>query len=301
MSLKLKDKKNICSFIFKGIIIYSILYIIFIIFDKLYYYLKFTILSPYHKKIVINNNINILNTHNQNILNLYYINLNESKNRNKRFLRRIPNLINPIRIEAVTPKELPNIKLPIICNMLSKKLLACTTSHLKAIHKAYTDNNKYAMISEDDMIILKNINWDLLVSLAPNDWDIIQLHTCCIPISTKNYNPIYKYNNSNTLFLKAKNKEMIASAACYLISRKGMKLLLSRYITNYNKDWEKLQDLDFTYINYDCAADSLIFYDLNRYICTKILIDVDGIDSTLHTSHLKFHNITKDYIQKNIN
>lgn len=268
-----------------------------------YYYIDFSLrIHSYEKyNILINTNKDLINSKLNNTLNLYYINLDKTFNRKTRFLNRLPSYINPIRIKAIEPQTLPLLKYKFSCILNNKKILSCSVSHLKAIHKALHDNNRIAMISEDDMIILNNINWFYLCDLAPHDWEIIQLHTCCLPTATKNYNPIYKYHNSNTIFIKA-TRNMIASAACYLINRKGMIKLLKRHIPNYlEPNWNNIKVINFSNHNFACEADHILFYNVNRYICTKMLIDVDGIDSTLHPSHLKLHNITKDYIHSNHN
>lgn len=285
-----------CKLIFISIFLLLVLYLYF-------YYVDFSLrINSYDKyNIMTNYNHYLINSKLTHSLNLYYINLDKSINRKNRFLKRLPQYINPIRIKAVEPDTLPIIKSKLSCILNNKKILSCSASHLKAIHKAFHDRNNITMICEDDMIILKNINWYNLSNLAPSDWEIIQLHTCCLPTATKNYNPIYKYNNSNTLFIKATHN-MIPSAACYLINRRGMIKLLQRYIPNYlESNWNNIKLIDFSYHKFACEADHILFYNLNRYVCTKILIDVDGIDSTLHPSHLKLHNITKNYIESNIN
>lgn len=256
----------------------------------------------YNKINISNDNlINLLYSKNTKPINIYYINLNNSINRKNRFLQRLPKYINPIRIEAITPNTLPQIKTNLrFDNSKDKKILSCTSSHLKAIHTAFHNNENNVLISEDDVIIIKNIDWYQLMNLAPIDWDIIQLHICCLPTITESYNPIYKYNKTNTLFLDIKNR-IIPSAACYLINRKGMQKILEKYIPNYkSNNWKDIKLLDFTKHPESYAADDLIFYNINRYVCTQILIDVDGIDSTLHPENLPKHNITKKYIQNNL-
>jgi GR25 family glycosyltransferase involved in LPS biosynthesis len=256
-----------------------------------------------YNKINISDNqlIKLLYSKNTKNINLYYINLDSSINRKQRFLQRLPKYIIPIRINAITPNTLPNIKTNIrFDHSKDKKILSCTASHLKAIYTAYHNNEDIVFISEDDIIFIKNINWYQLINLAPNNWDIIQLHICCLPTITESYNPIYKYDKTNTLFLEIKNR-IIPSAACYLINRKAMKKILEMYIPNYNdNNWNNIKVLDFTKHPESYAADDLIFYNTNRYVCTQILIDVDGIDSTLHPENLPKHNITKKYIQNNL-
>lgn len=293
------NKKSYCIIIFSSIILLIILYLSLYFY---FYYIDFSLhINNYEKSIILRTQHNkLINSKLSTNLNLYYINLDTSLDRKERFLKRLPEYIIPTRITAIMPNTLPKLQSSISCILNNNKILSCSVSHLKAIHKAFHDNNNIAMIAEDDMIILKNINWYYLDKLAPLDWEIIQLHTCCLLKSTKSYNPIYKYNNSNTLFIKAFHN-MIGSAACYLINRKGMLKLLKRYIPNYlDPNWDNIKLINFSYHKFACEADHILFYNVNRYVCTKILIDVDGIDSTLHPSHLKLHKITKDYITNSL-
>lgn len=292
------------NYIFFTLIFLFLIYILISLFNNINYRL----LNFKYNKIEYNINLikKLLNSTNKYNINLYYINLDKSIDRKNRFLKKLKNLpnsysIHPIRIQAVSPDTLPIIKKSGLFTILNnKKILSCTSSHLKAIHTAFHNNDDYAIIAEDDAIILKNIDWHLLIQLAPKDWNILQLHMCCLIQSNSNYNPIYKYHDTEVLFFKNNNK-IIPSAAFYIISRDGMQKILERYIPNYKEnDWNKIKELDFTYTKYGYAADDLIFYNTNRYVCTKMLIDVDGIDSTLHPSHLKLHNMTKKYINKNL-
>lgn len=286
--------------------ILSIILLLLLLFIRL---ISYNVLPNYKKyKYSSDQIVRIFNIRSDKLIKMYYINLDISIDRKNRMLSKLPNNINPIRVSAITPKTLPKLKLPLSCKIslmdYSNKILACTCSHLKAIHTAYHNNDLFALIAEDDIIILKNINWDILALEAPKDWDIIQIHSCCHPLTNlyKNFQPIYKYHNSNILFLEAKNN-MIGSAALYLINRNGMKKILSRYISNYlDSNWNNIKLIDFTKTTRGCEADDLIFNNINRYIFTQIISDVEGLDSTLHPLHVNIiHKNTKDYINSTLN
>jgi len=287
----------------RTIIILSILLIFIFLYESLTYYL---VINPYKKFKCNNLDINKLyNTLNNYPINLYYINLDTSTDRNLRFINKINNLnnnsnLNIIRIPAISPSTLPAIIKHKLYNPLSynSRIFSCTSSHLKAIHTSYHNGDYYSIIAEDDIIILKNINWHYLIQNAPCNWDILQLHTCCIPFSTATYNPIYKYDKSNILFLY--NNKMIPSTACYIINRKCMNKILSRYVPNFeDPNWDNIKKLNFTYTTKGYAADDLIYFNTNRYICTKMLIDVENYDSTIRNLKFSTHHITKKYIANN--
>ena len=58
------------------------------------------------------------------------------------------------------------------------KEIGCTISHLFAIYQAVHEtksSSKYALIIEDDVQFLFNIDWDALAATAPKDFGILQL------------------------------------------------------------------------------------------------------------------------------
>ncbi len=244
----------------------------------------------YHIDVILR----LLNSSNSSNINLYFINLDHSQARKIQFLNQFYNIsnISVTRISADSPVTMPTI----IGNFDNiDNVLACTSSHLKAIHSAFHNNDSYAIIAEDDAIILNNIDWHFLIQLAPPDWGIIQLHTCCMPNESEIFNPIYQFYRTNTLFLKT--NLMTPSTACYIINFNTMKLLLSRYVPNYlNPNWNDIDIIDLSFSKNSSASDVIIYLQSNRYVCTQILIDVQGTDSILHEEHLDLQNITKNYI-----
>lgn len=237
----------------------------------------------------------------QSPIHLYYINVGDctkSRERENRLLQRLQSFkyIIPMRVEAVTPKTLPKLNIPTKCKKEKPIIFACSSSHLKAVHNAYHNNEQIAIIAEDDIIILKNIDWYYLASLAPSDWDILQLHTIGVFGSTKTFNRIYQYKNSNSLWIKT-HKE-ISSAAFYIINRKGMKKILETYVVGYEQpNWSDIKEIDVLKQKTGCAADQIIYDNANRYICTHPFINVESIDSLLHEDHIdKYHRNTTDYI-----
>jgi GR25 family glycosyltransferase involved in LPS biosynthesis len=246
-----------------------------------------------------------INSYNNTVTNIYYINIDKSIDRNNRFLSRLYPTINPLRISAITPLTSPKIKKSYFYNSCTNTEYACTLSHLKAIYTAYINNDDYAIIMEDDAIMLRNFDWNKLINLAPNNWEILQLHTVCVPNTTSTYHPILKYNNTNKLWLKS--NKFIASCACYIISKKGMEKLIFKYLKNIDKFtintyFNKKNTIDWRYIDTLCMADAFIYHNLNRYICTQILIDTENIDSNIRDMshpHSTCHIHSKNFIKNN--
>lgn len=227
----------------------------------------------------------ISNSNHERLLNLYYINLSKSVDRRDRFLSRLSSTWNPIRIDAVSPSTLPKIISPMICFTIVDTEYACLASHLKARHTAYRNGDAYAIIAEDDAVIKNDIDWELLMATAPKDWDVLQLHTCCIPPQF-NRTSLSLQDSDETLWVRTNS--IIPSAAFYIVSRAGMHKALSQFIGDYDKPWEQINQIDLTSTNVNCHADMILFNDMNRYICIQSFITTEKGKSTIHWSHDAF-------------
>jgi hypothetical protein len=164
---------------------------------------------------------------------------------------------------------------------------ACISSHLKAIHTAYHQNDQYALIAEDDSII-KNINWNKLINSAPKDWEILQMHVCCL--SATSGNQLQQHlKDENTLWIHT--QDIIPSMAFYIINRDGMYKLLKQFVIGYqNPNWNDIVELDFTSARVNCQADLLLFDIINRYVCAYPFVDIYDTDSTISWTHTKYNN-----------
>jgi GR25 family glycosyltransferase involved in LPS biosynthesis len=221
----------------------------------------------------------------KNPINLYYINLDSSIERKNRFLDRMNkfNNYNIRRIKAITPNTLSNynIQSSLLCSTLMTPVeYCCTLSHLTAIEIAYNNNDQYSIIAEDDMIIIKNINWDYLISQLPKDWDIIQLFTN--PTFHLNY---FKKLNILKKYWLIKTDSIFISAAIYLISRNGMKKLFKKYKYKNN--------INLYNHNRFCIADNIIYNKLNRYLFNLPLFNTEELDSTISPLYLRARQFFK--------
>jgi len=230
--------------------------------------------------------VDVANSCNDTVTDIYYINLAKSKDRNRSFLSKLDDTINPIRVDAVSPQTLPEIKKPFKCFTIFDTEYACLASHLKAIHTAYHDNKLWAIIAEDDAVIKQNVDWRKLIASAPADWQLLQIHTCCIPKTENNQNTIIQhFHNDSNLWIES--NDIVASAAFYIINRSGMYNLISRFVVDYEQsNWDDIETLDLRSSEVNCQADLLLFKGIKRYICTYSFIGIDtSNNSTIATSH----------------
>lgn len=225
----------------------------------------------------------------------YYINVDTAIERNHRFISRIQNKIPFARVPGIIPNELVkyNINHSNVCTSNTEREFCCSLSHLKAIHQAFHDKIDVALILEDDIIFLKqNINWNEIISTAPNDWEILQLFT----FNTDAY-------QSKQLWLKHTNHDY--STGAYLIKRSAMEKILTAFVPKYMSPWNEVNTISFLHMqNSNCAADHFIYSFLNTYVFTKILFNEEGFDSLIHSDHLQLHQskiniINKLFIQEN--
>lgn len=229
----------------------------------------------------------------------YYINLDKSINRKQRYEERLSKYLNISieRIPAITPHDIDNfqIEIPASCQYNSPVEIACTLSHLKAIFTAYKNliyniSKKksvpmYALITEDDLIILEMPDWNELIASAPRDWEILQL-------VASGYLAEHMYNQQ--LDGWQKHLQDMWCCAAYLINLQGMEKILSLCIPEY-KTIDNWNDLSFINLNYkksNCAADHLIYSIAKTYTFTQPIFNVEGIDSTIHSHHLPLHHNT---------
>ena len=270
------------------ILMFIILLIILLLIGLSKYY------EHHHKIITCEKKIKeIVSSKNSTVMNIYYINLQKSKDRNQRFLNDIIdyNTFNAIRIDAVSPETLPEMKKSdyYINKYLKNTEYACLASHFKAIHTAYHNNEKYAMICEDDAII-ENIDYTKLVSTAPDDWEILQLHFFSdIFFDYKRIRNLY--NTGNVLWIPFIKKSY--SAACYIINHKAMYRILSQFVVGFeNPIWNEIIKLDYSNTKSLCVADFVIYEFLNTYTCIYPFVNTyQSHKSTIDDSHTFFNGI----------
>src|SRR6185437_11591209 len=146
-----------------------------------------------------------------------------------------------------------------------------------AIFTAYKNDDDYAMVFEDDVIIHRFPNVERLIEIAPSDWDILQLFTIDYRIYEKDQLWVPHHNDNYT-------------AAAYIINRKGMLRILKTYLSDFNGiDFGDFNMMSFNKMSkFNCAADYVIYNAANTYVCNDLFFTVETKDSTIHTIHLMY-------------
>lgn len=221
-------------------------------------------------------------------LEYYWINLDTATNRRefmeKQFKHR--NIINH-RISAYTPNDLNKIledKPPFNCgypDCIKNNCRDCPIeysvlcSHLKAIQEGYNSEKEYFIICEDDIGFPFEIDFEKIIMTIPNTIDIIQMMVITEGHTDYFYKNFYKNNH---YFIRY--NPITPSAAFYLISRKGAKLLLDMYI---DKNTGKFNFMNTKFLR---LSDVLIFQSVNTIVSTMPLVIPNlNFQSQIHPEH----------------
>lgn len=196
----------------------------------------------------------------------YWINLDKAVERRNNMIQLFnKHNIKNVRIDAILggPTE-------------SKKAIACTSSHIKAIKTFLKSDDYVGIICEDDLTMEYKKYWrcdlDKVINNAPKDWDIIQLAL------------IGNFFTFHMILSNAQNDYIhyhpwSSSTLCYIINRKGA----LKIIKNNNPPT-------------NCAED-YIYRNVNTYTFKYPMFTYPtDNDSTIHPNHLSFHVSSKNKI-----
>ena len=193
-------------------------------------------------------NLNIINKLEKNniiddkeFLNIpkYYINLERSKDRNKKIIDQFNKyqIKNHNRIDAYDIKKIKDYD---YINEYDSFLdgsnveLIVTMSHIKAINTAYLNKDEIAMIMEDDINLCTVPFWKIklkeIIDNIPNDCDFLLLAN-------------NMFEDGEIKIKKANQSYDIANGVCYLITRKGMEKLNQNFIKEGKITFLKKQNL----------------------------------------------------------
>jgi hypothetical protein len=218
---------------------------------------------------------------------IFYINTNESIQRNTKFLENIKKFdLKPYRIQGIIPSDFLNLKLTIKYpkSQVTDEEYACTISHIKAIFTAYTLGKQVALIAEDDLII-----YDIpVLTNLPRDYEIIQL--LCIG---KSGIQCYLDNIRQEKYVP----DHFFSTAAYLINRRGMERILNLFVPDYGTITE-LKSIDFTEATVKCAADHLIYSSCKTYTYSKPYFNIESVDSLINGERIHNHKRSAEMIKR---
>ena len=251
---------------------------------------------------------------------IFYINLDRSSERNEMMINQLKNMFdaNYTRISAIDGSKIKNKYKDTVNGdsfineyeniisspknrlnrvvKLSNSEIGCTLSHIKAIRKINEQGLDYAIVMEDDCLLHLSPFWgfdlDYLISKAPKDWGIIQLHIF------NNKCKVEENIQKDGMFSELKRTTPCHSTAVYLINKKGVRDVLN--VCGYSGDMKiKLQD-------FGGVADEYIYYLTKTYYTNipMFLTADQQHKSTIHEKHSDYHiNASNDVLQvyKNIN
>lgn len=214
----------------------------------------------------MNNNIKTNNIKTNNIkimfenIPIFWINLNDSLDRCNKIKTQLNNYNNNYRIEAIDGRNKINffnnynIKYTDEYNYTAS-VLAVSCSHIKAIKQGYDCGYEMICVFEDDVDfeLIPHYPHTLkeIISIAPNDWEIIQLYHNDKLINDLNF---YK-NNGLMVFKPAK----YYSGTCYLINKKGMAKILKEVVEVININ-------TYNFLINGIEPEKVLFSILNYYV-----------------------------------
>ena len=256
---------QICLFMF------IVIYVVFVLFRILF--LQRTAFNPVRPD--------------RTYLSIYWINLDSSVSRRHSMEKKIR---NATRIRAITAQQAEaiygekykqisffhdksgdKIWLQHFYNNYTYKELATCLSHVKAIQRAYDDGNNIALILEDDATINPAFNIETVISVAPKNWETLQLyvhHTKIVFRNNRIVDPFVNWKVGNW------------GATAYIINKKGMEKILSMYHNN------------MIHFNLPVVvADEFIYYYTNSYTCTFPFVTTSGQESQIQNEKINYDKI----------
>lgn len=130
------------------------------------------------------------------------------------------------------------------------KEIGCTISHLFAIRQAVydtTSNSKYALIIEDDVQFLFNIDWDALAASAPKNFGILQLFNSNKDTLGLRWDDYLsnKKKGKDFLWVEKWPRQPVAywSTCAFLINRAVMKPIIDVILTTVHGGWTDVKVL----------------------------------------------------------
>jgi len=219
------------------------------------------------------------------ISEILWINLDRSEERRLHMEQELSHIDIPnTRIQAIDGKieedlfqyiythdKIPNVN-DGSTRLITQYEIACTLSHLKAIHHLKTVQGDYFLILEDDITFenMKYIPFDLntIIQESP-PFDILQ-------IFTNSYdNEKWVGNNSNYA-----RSNLCTGTVGYIISRNGINTITEKFPIVNNILQKKISELSL--------ADELLYIHCNSYQYKYALLEMLNKDSTIHPDHIDF-------------
>ena len=216
---------------------------------------------------------------------IYYINLDRSLHRKQFMENNYKNYIRVVAYDGNNIKSYNDIILPNKCEQNNYQL-CCSLSHIKAIIKAYRNNEQGILILEDDISDEYKEKWEKpienIIKDAPKDME-------CLSFFVSNCNELKVMVKSKSDY--SLHSRFKYSTGAYFINRKGMKKIYNLYYKN-NKI-----DISLKLENY-VADDCIIYRQIKTYVYNKPTFINKKFNSTIGSNTLmeiSCYNFIKNY------
>lgn len=188
---------------------------------------------------------------------------------------------SPVRIEAITPDKLPSIIIQGFILHHNASVMACLCSHLLAIKRIAESSviQGWALVVEDDCILADFIDFDKVVSEAPDDWGVLQLSTSHVEVQLG----LDAYFQEFHLLWHAWRDPHWGSHA-YIISKQAACFLTQKFFQG-----ESIL-LAGLYLPRHTVADALIFRYVNTYTSCFPLAYQESFFSTIFSGEKGLDN-----------
>lgn len=219
---------------------------------------------------------------------LYWINLEECKDRYANMTKQLKGFKYDVRIRALSEPDILNYN----PKWYSKSQMSCLCSHLKAMRVSLQDKDRsYAVICEDDIDLKRIENFHEIIfyyiKSAPANWDVLQLFWI---------NPTHDTNKPNKKVLSRSDivserwlvwerwTQHRFSTLIYIIRKEYMKRLLT-FAKNINVNTKHL------------VADEFIYNKGNTYtIDVPYYMDDLRFDSMINKENRMMHQRNKEFL-----
>ena len=162
-------------------------------------------------------------------------------------------------------------------NIYTYNEAACLLSHLKAIKQAYDDGREIALIVEDDALLSSIFcdEFDTYVAQAPEGWKVLQL-------ATNNPHVVMQGSLIHEPFISWQRYHH--STRAYLINRSGMETLLGKVHSTTLTGETVWRVQEFPSV----VADEAIYTFIgDTYYSTGLWVDTSQLDSTIQKHQAK--------------
>jgi len=145
------------------------------------------------------------------------------------------------RVRAVTPDLVKDVKFEIVPRVMQTPTeLACTASHLLAIHAAVHDKSldpqsPYALILEDDVMVEMDVDFAAMADTAPKDFGILQMMTSASHDTQVGWKA---YNTSGDKWTLRTWESGAWSTQAYLINKANVKAFIDKVVVS-SEPWSE--------------------------------------------------------------